>query len=631
MTAAGEEPIRVLHVDDHADYVELPAARLERERERLSVVIAETVADALERLEREPVDCIVTEFRFRDGADGAALHEAVRERYLDLPIVFFTGAAVSDLSSLLEPGRTAIVPKRLDGNGSRRSDGVASPRREEATTYELLANRIESLVAHRRQRSGGFAFDALAGDVTEGLDVPICLLVDDEVAHANSAFEARYGHSPAGDGVADLASLAIEDADGLASFLATPGESRHVTVLEDADGAPRDVEVAAAGTERDGHRVVFALWLDPAEAVGEPSTEETMLESLLESIPLSVYFKDEQSRHVRVSKHLPRMSAGPTIDSPDGKVHHTAEDVQGKTDFDLYPTEHATSTVDDDRQVMATEQPIVSKEEHTVSPDGEDIYLSTSKGPWYDADGSVRGVVGVTVDITDQKRQHATVSRQNRRLQEFEDVIAQTVSERLTELRQHLERAREAGQTASLTAAERTVDVLEDVVADTLQLARYSQAPDDIEPVDLPDVVGDAWESVDAPSATLSVETDAVVFAAEPRLKGLLQQLFENALEHGSRAPDSPVRQEDAEHGDESVTVRVGDLAEGFYVEDDGPGVAPEERERVLDHGYTTAEDGTGIGLTVVLGIAQAHGWDVTVTESTAGGFRMEFAGVKRA
>jgi signal transduction histidine kinase len=118
----------------------------------------------------------------------------------------------------------------------------------------------------------------------------------------------------------------------------------------------------------------------------------------------------------------------------------------------------------------------------------------------------------------------------------------------------------------------------------------------------------------------------------------LLENLFRNAVEHGH--PD--------------VTVRVGELdgiagdggfqrvepagrttAEtthhGFFVEDDGPGIPPEEREAVIESGYSSGEGGTGLGLTIVRQIAEAHGWRVSLDEATGGGTRFEFTGVELA
>jgi sensor histidine kinase regulating citrate/malate metabolism len=64
--------------------------------------------------------------------------------------------------------------------------------------------------------------------------------------------------------------------------------------------------------------------------------------------------------------------------------------------------------------------------------------------------------------------------------------------------------------------------------------------------------------------------------------------------------------------------------------DDDGPGVPESERERVFERGYSTREEGTGFGLHIVSDVVEGHGWEVTVTESAAGGARFELSSVDR-
>jgi signal transduction histidine kinase len=72
----------------------------------------------------------------------------------------------------------------------------------------------------------------------------------------------------------------------------------------------------------------------------------------------------------------------------------------------------------------------------------------------------------------------------------------------------------------------------------------------------------------------------------------------------------------------------VGRLDNGFFVEDDGPGIPEEMREKVFEAGYSSEEEGTGLGLSIVGTIAEAHGWTVSVTEGREGGARFELTGV---
>ncbi len=77
------------------------------------------------------------------------------------------------------------------------------------------------------------------------------------------------------------------------------------------------------------------------------------------------------------------------------------------------------------------------------------------------------------------------------------------------------------------------------------------------------------------------------------------------------------------------VVVTVDTLPDGFCVDDDGPGIPEQSRERVTEQGFSTSDDGTGFGLAIVDSIAEAHGWSLTATESATGGARFEFTGVE--
>lgn len=68
--------------------------------------------------------------------------------------------------------------------------------------------------------------------------------------------------------------------------------------------------------------------------------------------------------------------------------------------------------------------------------------------------------------------------------------------------------------------------------------------------------------------------------------------------------------------------------ADSFYVEDNGQGIPPDEREAVFESGYSTADDGTGFGLSIVSEIVEAHGWALRLTDGERGGARFEITGV---
>jgi len=88
------------------------------------------------------------------------------------------------------------------------------------------------------------------------------------------------------------------------------------------------------------------------------------------------------------------------------------------------------------------------------------------------------------------------------------------------------------------------------------------------------------------------IERENRIRADRGRLKRLFENRFKNAVEHG---------------GDD-VTVTIGEIQDGFYIEGDGPGIRDKERDRIFESGYSTAEDGNGFGLWIVKQVTDAHG-----------------------
>ena len=212
------------------------------------------------------------------------------------------------------------------------------------------------------------------------------------------------------------------------------------------------------------------------------------------------------------------------------------------------------------------------------------------------------------------------LERQNERLDEFASVVSHDLRNPLSVLSGSLELAAEAEDAdgTHVQRAREAADRMATLIEDLLTLSKAGETTDEPEPVSLRPLAVDC-ASVVAEHASVAVEVpeNRRVRADPGRLRQLLENLLRNAVEHGSTDDAAP------------VSVTVGSLLAGFYVADDGPGVPPEDRDRVFDHGYSTAPGGTGFGLHIVRRIAEAHGWSVSVIESEAGGTRFEVSGVE--
>ncbi|WP_318570762.1 ATP-binding protein [Salinigranum marinum] len=236
----------------------------------------------------------------------------------------------------------------------------------------------------------------------------------------------------------------------------------------------------------------------------------------------------------------------------------------------------------------------------------------------------------VSVDLA-RRRTTDRLRRQNAQLEQFAAVVSHDLRNPINVIEGSLELAAETGDAEHFARAQRAIDRMDRLVDDLLSLARAGETIDDPEPVSLSAVADRAWRTTETDGATLVVDADRTVVADESRLRQLFANLFRNSVEHGSTSSRPSADATDgSEDGDESdgVTVRVEPLADGFAVVDDGPGIPAGEREQVFESGYSTAEDGTGFGLSIVAQVAEAHGWNVSLRDGDGGGARFEFTGV---
>jgi len=210
------------------------------------------------------------------------------------------------------------------------------------------------------------------------------------------------------------------------------------------------------------------------------------------------------------------------------------------------------------------------------------------------------------------REQTEKLSRQNERLEEFTSVVSHDLRNPLNLAVTSLELARDECDSEHLDTVERGHEQMDTLIENLLTLATEGETVSGSDTVDLAAVSRDCWETVATDSATLHVDFEGSVQAKRSRLRQLLTNLFRNAIEHAGS----------------DVTVRVGELDDGFYIEDDGPGIPTEQRDRVFENGYTTAEDGTGFGLSIVDDVIADHDWEIDISDGTDGGARFEIRNV---
>ncbi|MDB2273333.1 HAMP domain-containing sensor histidine kinase [Halorubrum ezzemoulense] len=215
--------------------------------------------------------------------------------------------------------------------------------------------------------------------------------------------------------------------------------------------------------------------------------------------------------------------------------------------------------------------------------------------------------------VSELERANERLTMRNEQLDQFVDVASHDLRNPVNVAKGRIELARRESDSEHLETADAALTRMEALITDLVSLTKAGDRIDEVAPANLEAVSRSAWGSVDTGDASLRVETEIAIFADESRLRQILENLFRNSVEHGG----------------EDVTVRVGAIPNGFYVEDTGAGIRDDLRDRLFEDGVTTGEGGAGLGLTIVKQIATAHGWEIDVEQSAEGGARFAFTGVE--
>ena len=149
--------------------------------------------------------------------------------------------------------------------------------------------------------------------------------------------------------------------------------------LIDLDGVPHIISIIKDITIR--KRAEEAL-----------AKEQFLINALMNNLSDHVYFKDRDSRFIRINKSL-ALSFG--LDDP--------ALAEGKTDFDFFTREHAQQAFEDEQAIIRTGQ-LLNTEEKETHPNRPDTWVSTIKLPLTDNNGNIIGTFGISRDVTKRKQ-----------------------------------------------------------------------------------------------------------------------------------------------------------------------------------------------------------------------------------
>ncbi len=346
---------------------------------------------------------------------------------------------------------------------------------------------------------------------------------------------------------------------------------------------------------------------DRLRAEEAASREKSLLDALMDNTPDAIYFKDLNSRYIRINQGHARKYG---LEDPARAI--------GKSDFDFFSHEHAQAAFEDEQRVMSTGLPIINKEERETWPDRPDTWVSTTKMPLYDNRGRLMGTFGISRDITARKLAEVEL----RKAKELAEMANRAKSEFLANMSHEIRTPlngvlgmTELALDTSLTAEQReylelvrsSADSLLRVINDILDFSKIEAHKLDLDPIEFK--LRDSLEAtmkalaVRAHQKGLELVCDVApdvpddVVGDPTRLRQILTNLTGNAIKF-------------TEQGEVVTRVSLESMEEKnavlhFEVADTGIGVAPEHRQSIFDP-FSQADastrrkyQGTGLGLTI--------------------------------
>lgn len=288
------------------------------------------------------------------------------------------------------------------------------------------------------------------------------------------------------------------------------------------------------------------------------------------------------------------------------------EELLGQNSFEYLHPDDRQQAFEALAEVMQKPDEEVTVEYRTKHADGSWRWIEVRGGNFLE-DPYIEGVMVNVRDITKRKKHEQRLKRQTKRLKELTSFMSHDMKNQLSIVDGHLDLLAEEVDDDHLDIARTAVSRIDEMIDDIGQLARGDTAELDLSSISIADIAEDTWTAMDVGDATLSIEVAGEIEADPSKFRRMLENLMRNALDHGG----------------EGVSVEIGRCEDGIYVEDDGPGIAEEHRDELFTAGFSTTDEGTGFGLSIVREIVQAHGWEISVTDGAEGGARFEITGME--
>ncbi|MCS7220115.1 MAG: response regulator [Anaerolineae bacterium] len=373
--------------------------------------------------------------------------------------------------------------------------------------------------------------------------------------------------------------------------------------------------------------------------------EQHLLQVLMDNVPDHIYFKDRESRFIKINQSLAQWFG---LSDPAQAI--------GKTDFDFFTEEHARQAYEDEQKILQTGQPLLGIEEKETWPDRPETWVLTSKMPLRDREGRIIGTFGISRDITERKR----MEEELRVAKEAAEAAARAKSEFLANMSHEIRTPLNAiiGMTSllldtPLSAQQRefaetirtSSDALLALINDILDFSKIEAGKLELEtsPFDLQLCIEEALDLVAPQAMAKGLELAYLVHNGTPisligdvaRLRQVLVNLLSNAVkftDHGEVVVEVTIDKEHLPTIQSRLTAAGGSpVSLHFSVRDTGIGIPQDQQARLfqsftqLDASITRKYGGTGLGLAICKRLVEMMGGKIWVESEPGKGSTFHF------
>jgi PAS domain S-box-containing protein len=344
--------------------------------------------------------------------------------------------------------------------------------------------------------------------------------------------------------------------------------------------------------------------------------EQYLIHTLLDNIPDYIYFKDLESRFIRINKALANVFG---IEDPIMAL--------GKSDFDFFKTEHSQEAFNDEQKIIQTGVPIIGKEEMEVWFDRPSTWVSTTKMPLRNTKGETIGTFGISRDITEMKKIRDDLLKAKEMAEESDRLKTAFLHNISHEIRTPLNAIIGFSSiigNSELPAEKRrefmniinvSNDQLLSIISGILALATLDAGQEQVleKETDINELLRSVYDQFSINLSNSEVvlsyhpelpDESSIIYTDSVKLMQILINLIGNALKFTHK-------------GYVRFGYRIVDDTIQFFVEDSGIGIPEDahdlifERFRQADNSSTRKYGGTGLGLALSKGYAELLGGNI--------------------